>query len=113
MGSTLDLNDLNLGERLSVADLLLLVLLGLVLQNIDLLVLTVLENLGSNLSTLNNRRTNLESVVVGQCLNAVENDFVSFSNFELLYKNDVLLDYFVLLSAGFDNCKHEKHLSFL
>ena len=110
--STLDLHDLNLGVRLSVTDLLLLVLLGLVLQNIDLLVLTVLENLGSNLGTFNSGSTYLEAVVVGQCLYAVENDLVSFICFELFNKDNVLLDYFVLLSAGFDNCKHEKHLSF-
>ena len=44
MGSTLDLNDLNLGERLSVADLLLLVLLGLVLDHVDLLGLALTKN---------------------------------------------------------------------
>ena len=47
--SSLDLNDLNLGVRLSVADLLLLVLLRLVLQNVDLLTLTVLQNLSGYL----------------------------------------------------------------
>ena len=101
--SALDLHDLNLGERLSVTDLLLLVLLGLVLHNVDLLVLTVLQYLSRNLGTCNSRSTCLEAVVIGQSHNAVENDFVSLVGFELFNKDNVLLDYFVLLSAGFES----------
>ena len=110
--SSLDLNDLNLGVRLSVTDLLLLVLLGLVLQNVDLLTLAVLQHLSSYLRTVNNGCANLEAVLVGQSHDAVEDDLVLFIDIELLDKNNVLLDYLVLLSAGFDNSKHEKHLSF-
>ena len=110
--SARDLHDLNLGERLSVTDLLLLVLLGFVLHNVDLLSLAVLQYFCGNLCTVNGGGTYLEAAVVGQSHNAVENDLVSFIRFELFNKDNVLLDYFVLLSAGFDNCKHEKHLSF-
>ena len=43
----------------------------------------------------------------------IKNDLAAFLNIELLDIDDVLLEYLVLLSAGFNYCKHEKHLSFL
>ena len=109
---TLDLHNLHLGVGLSVTDLLLLVLLGLVLQNIEFFALAVFQDLSGHFCSGNDRRTDLEAVVIRQSLDLIENDLVPLGNLELLDEDDVLLDYFVLLSAGFDNCKHEKHLSF-
>ena len=111
--SSLDLYDLNLGIGLSVTHLLLLVLLGLVLEDDNLLVLAVLQNLCGYLSAVHNGSACLEAVVVRESNNLIEDDFVSFIDIELFDKNNVLLDYLVLLSAGFDNCKHEKHLTFI
>ena len=111
-GSALDFDDLNLGVRLSVTDLLLFVLLGFVLQNVDFLALAVPQYLGCDLGTVNNGRTDPEAVGIRQSLDLIEHDLVPLGNRKLLNEDDVLLDYFVLLSAGFDNCKHEKHLSF-
>ena len=48
----LDLGDLNFCVKLTVTDLLLLVLLGLVLKNVDLLTLALLDYLGVNGSSV-------------------------------------------------------------
>ena len=47
------------------------------------------------------------------CNDLVDRELCAFFAVKLLNKDNILLCYFVLLSAGFDNCKHEKHLSFI
>ena len=58
-----DLVDLNLGIRLSVTDLLLLVFLGLVGHNVDLLSLAVLHYVGRYGCTFHYGRTSLEACI--------------------------------------------------
>ena len=93
--------------------LLLLVLLGLVLDNVDLLVLAVLYDISSNLSTLNCGIADHCTVVVGINQYFVEYDCSSFFSAELFKKYDVALLNLLLLSASLEYCKHEKHLSFI
>ena len=92
-----------------MTDLLLLVLLSLVLQNVDLLTLTVLQHLAGDGCTLNDGSTDLEACLGGQS-GYGESNLCALFDIQLLDKNDVLLDDLVLLSACSDNSKHEKHL---
>ena len=55
----------------------------------------------------------LEATVGGSCENAVKCYAFALSYIELLDEDYVAFVDFVLLSACFDNCKHEKHLSFI
>ena len=95
-----------------MSDSRLLVLLGLVLQNVDLLVLALLENLCRDLRAFQNGSTRTEAGIAGHCYDFVEYDLVAFLRIELFNENHILLDDLVLLSAGFNDCKHEKHLTF-
>ena len=104
----LDRSDLKLGVRLSVADLLLLVLLSLVLHDVDLLVLTLCKNLSSYASTFNGGSACNETVVVRNSINLLKNNLAAFFCAELLDKDDIALGDFVLLSASRNNSKHWK-----
>ena len=86
--------------------LLLLVLLGLVLKNVDLLALAVLQNVGSDLCTLDNGSSDLQTVICGNSHNAVKSYGFTLGNIKLLDEDNVTLVDLVLLSAGFDNSKH-------
>ena len=107
-----DRSDLHLGIRLSVADLLLLVLLRLISQNINLLALTVLDDVADNACTCYGRIACLEGISVGNCEYLVEGHGVAFICIEFFDVDDVAFVDFILLSACFDDSKHEKHLSF-
>ena len=104
--------DLNLGVRLSVTLLLLFVLLGLVLEHNDLLCLCVAKNGTAYLAAVHIRLAGLDAVFVSKS-NNVEINLCVFFGSELFNKNHVADTYLVLLSAGFDYCVHEKHLSFI
>ena len=108
-----DLFDLNLGVRLSVTDLLLFVLLGLVGHNVDLLALAVLYYVSRYCCTFYCGLAGLESVCCRYCENLVKDNSFAFSGIELLNEDDVSFVNLVLLSACFNDCKHsEKHLTF-
>ena len=107
-----DLVDLKLGIRLSVADLLLFVLLGLVLQNVDLLTLAVLDDGSFDNGTLDIGSTGNETCVGTCSKNRIKCNGVAVIDFELFGEYDVAFLDLVLLSAGYENSKHEKHLSF-
>ena len=111
-GSTHDADDLHLGVGLSVTDLLLLVLLGLVLQDMDLLALAVLNDVGGNGSALNVGSAAGERIAQLKGENLIKGNRFPLVYFELFDEDDVAFRDLVLLSAGFDNCVHEKHLSF-
>ena len=64
-GSTLDLSDLHFGVGLSVTDFLFLVLLGFVLEDVDLGSLAVGKNFGGDFSSGNGRSTDAEVSVCG------------------------------------------------
>ena len=108
-----DLFDLNLGVRLSVTDLLLFVLLGLVGHNVDLLALAVLNYICGNRSTFNSGLAGLESVVSSNCENLIKGNLFAFCCFELFDEDDISFVNLLLVSACFNDCKHsEKHLTF-
>ena len=67
-----DLGDLNLGVRLTMTHLALLVLLGLVLEDDQLLSLAVLDDLSLDSCTLDNGSTDLRVFAVQNCQNLVE-----------------------------------------
>ena len=92
-----------------MTDLLLLVLLGLVLQNVDFLAFSVLQHLTGNSSTGNRGGSCLEACI-GRERHDVEFDLGVLLRIQLLDEDDVLLVDLVLLSACRDNSKHEKHL---
>ena len=94
-----------------MTDFLLFVLLGLIFENINLFALAVFKNLCSNFSTCNCGRACYEAFA-GNRKNLTELNGSSFFCIELFNEDDVTLLNLVLLSARFDNCEHEKHLTF-
>ena len=83
----------------------LLVLLCLVGHNVNLLTATVLNDVCGNLCAYNVGSSGLEACAVLKCENLIEGNLITL--------DDVALCDLVLLSAGFNNCEHEKHLSFI
>ena len=69
-----DLGDLHLGVGLTMTDLLLLALLGLVLQDVDLLALAVLDDLGLNGGTLDDGSTDLGVLTIQDSQDLLELD---------------------------------------
>ncbi len=96
-----------------MTDLLLLVLLRLVLDNVDLLALAVLNDICNNGCAINIRSAYDKTCIAGNSKQFVKCNLVAFVHVELLNKENVALVDLVLLSACFDNCKHEKHLTFI
>ena len=88
--------------------LFLLVLLGLVLENNDLLSATVLNYVSLDLSAFDVRSTKGGVLTAGYCEDVLEGYLLAFLNTQLLNEDDITLAYLVLLSAWFKNCKHEK-----
>ena len=72
-----------------MTDLLLFVLFGLVLDHVDLFALAVFQNLGNDFCTVDRGRSGAETLVVGECDNAVKNDFVPLVCAELLNKENI------------------------
>ena len=103
-----DLGDLHLGVRLTMADLLLLALLSLVLQDMDLLALAVLDDLSLDSGALNNGSADLGVFAVQDSQNVELNGSLSFS-VQLLDVQDIALSNGVLLATGHDNCFHSSN----
>ena len=91
----------------------LLVLLCLVGHNVNLLTATVLYDVCGNLCSYNVGSSGLEACAVLKCENLIEGNLITLGCVKFLYVDDVALCDLVLLSAGFNNCEHEKHLSFI
>ena len=100
-----DVGDGNLGVRLSVTHLALLVLLGLVGENCDFLALAVLENLCGNLCALYEGSADLNAVVCADCYYVEGYGVVCFS-FKLLYEDYLVVGNLVLLAACLNYCVH-------
>ena len=106
-----DAHDLQLGIRLSVADMLLLVLLGFITDNVDFFALAVLDDVRGH-STGHRRRADGKAGRRGDRKNLLEGVGVALVHIELFNEDDVAFADLVLLSARFNNRKHEKHLTF-
>lgn len=96
--------DLDLRVGLSVTLTRSLVLLGLVVENVNLLALAVLDDLGLDGGAFNDGSSELGAVVADNSQDLVKNDFVAIVDVELFDKEDVALSDAVLLTAGLDNC---------
>ena len=88
-----------------MTDVLLLTLLGLVLDDVDLLALAVLNDLSLDDSTFNNGSADLGILAVQDSQNVELNGSLSFS-VQLLDVQDIALSNGVLLATGHDNCFH-------
>ena len=89
-----------------MALLLLLALLGLVLEDSDLLSLAVLDDLSLDNSTLNNGSADLGVLTVQHSQNLLElHGFFSF-DLQLLDVQDITLGDGILLTTGHDNSFH-------
>ena len=86
-----DFFNLNLSIRLSVTDLLLLVLFGFVGHNVDLLALAVLYYVSRYCCAFYCGLAGLESVCCRYCENLVKDNSFAFSGIELLNEDDVSL----------------------
>ena len=89
-----------------MADVLLLVLLSLVLQNVDLLALAILDDLSLDCCTLNNGSTDLGVFAIQHCQNLVELYGSLCLNLQLFDEQDITLSDGVLLATSYDNCFH-------
>ena len=105
-----DLGDLHLGVRLAMTDVLLLVLLGLVADDVDLLALAVLDDLGLDAGTLHSGSTDLGVLAVQNSQNLIELDGSLGFRTHLFHEPDLALGYGVLLTTGHDNCFPLFHL---
>ena len=79
-------------------------LLGLILEDVNLLTLAVLNDLGGNLGALNNGSADGGGTVTYNCENLINGNLVAGFNIQFLDENDVALTDSVLLTAGFNNC---------
>ena len=86
--------------------LLLFVLLGLVLEDGDLLSLAVLDSLSLYGSTLHNGSADLGVFAVQNCQNLVELYSSFCLNLQLFDVQDITFGYGLLLTTGYDNCCH-------
>ena len=86
-------------------------LLGTIGQDVELLALAVLDDLGDNGSALNNGSANLDRALLANGENLIEGDFGISLSVQLLDVNDVADLDAVLLATGFDNCVHVENLS--
>ena len=101
-----DAYNLKLGIRLSVTELAFFIFLGLVGENSNFLIFTLLYNLSSNFSRLNIGSADLCAVTVNYEQNFIESNRLILGNIELLDKKNSAVLGFVLLSAGFKNSVH-------
>ena len=93
-----------------MADVALLVLLGLVADDVDLLALAVLDALCLDAGTLNNGSAELGVLAVQDSQDLLElHSLHSFAT-QLLNEQDIALGNSVLLAASHDNCFHLFHL---
>ena len=87
-----------------MADVLLLALLSLVLQDVDLLALAVLDDLSLNGGTLDNGSTDLGVLTVQDSQDLLELDDGLSLSVQLLDEQDITLSDGVLLATSNDNC---------
>ena len=101
-----NLGDFHLGVGLTMTDVLLLALLGLVLDDVDLLALAVLDDLGLDCGTFHHGSADLAVLAVQDGQNLIELDGGVFLRVQLLHEQDVAFGNGVLLATSNDNCLH-------
>jgi len=101
-----DLADLDLGVGLTMALTLTVTLLGIVLEDTNLLTLTVLDDLGLHGSTSHDGSAEGGLFAVQNCQDLVELHGVTGLVVQLFNENHVALCDLVLLAASFNNCMH-------
>ena len=89
-----------------MAHLLLLVLLGLVAEDSDLLALAVLDDLSLDGSTLNSGSADLGVLTIQHSQNLLELHGSASLSLQLLDVQDITLGDGLLLTTGHDNCFH-------
>ena len=105
-GLEADLADLNLGIRLTMTLAFTVALLGVVLEDTDLLALAVLDDLGVNLRALHHGSAELGVLAVHDGQNGVEGNGLAGLDVQLLDEKRITLGNVVLLTTGHDNCLH-------
>ena len=108
-----DLTNGNLGVGLTMALTLTVTLLGLILEDPDLLALAVLDNAGFDLSACYNGSAEGSGFTVDNGQNLVKRYGVAGLYGQLFDKQGITLSYLILLAAGHDNCGHCDCTSFL
>ena len=96
-----------------MADVLLLALLSLVLDDVDLLALAVLNDLGLDSSTLNHGSADLGVLTVQHSQDLLELHGSLSLCLQLLDVQDIALGNSVLLATGHDNCFHSQFTYFI
>ena len=81
-------------------------LLGTIGQDVELLALAGLDDLGNNGSALNNGSADLDRALLANGENLIEGDFAVVLSVQLLDVDDVADLNAVLLATGFVNCLH-------
>jgi len=109
-GLTDDLADFNLGVRLTMTLAFAITLLGVILEDADLLALTVLDDLGFHLRTLHDGSAELGVRTVDDSQNLVEDHGLAGFTVELFDEQSVALADGILLTTGNDNRLHLLHL---
>ena len=90
-----------------------IVLLGLVLEDQNLLALAVLHHVSGDGSALHNGSAESGVVAIQNSQNLVEGDGVAGFDIQLLDVEGIALGHLILLAAGHDDCVHTLHLPFL
>ncbi len=111
--SNADLLNLYLGIGLTMSELFLFIFLGLIFQNVNFLALALLDNGSRYACAFHSRHSSLKAAVCGYREHTVKRYLFTGLCLKLFYKEDIALLNLVLLSARFDYCKHEKHLTFV
>ena len=96
-----------------MADLLLLVLLCLVLEDIQLLALAILDDLGLDGSAFHQGSADLGVFAIQDSQNLLEVDGGFCLSVQLLNVENITLSNGVLLTTGHDNCFHLFHLLYI
>ncbi len=91
-----------------MAGLASVVLLSLELEDINLGFLAILYDLRFNSSTLNIRSASSDALFLTNGKNLIKGNGIALSGVKLLHKDNVAFLYFLLFSAGFNNCVQSK-----
>ena len=104
---SVDSGNFHLGVGLSVTELALLILLGLVGEDNNLLRLAVLENLCGDARAFNRGSSDYNAVILADGNDLVKGDLLLRLCVQLFDEYDIAGLNLLLLSAGFDNCVHQ------
>src|SRR5579862_3693036 len=106
LASCLDRSYADVGLRLSMAPALADILLGFIVERVDLLSLALANDLSANLRALNKRAAHLKLFAVDDHQNFGQIDLRSRLALELFDDENLILRSLELLSTGLDNRVH-------